>query len=79
MREKVYEATMSTFKSDVFEICGLVAEEFPGWEFKSGQFVNKTLKHSTLIVHLGFGFKQGTTMVTPSILNRTGNRGGRLV
>jgi len=58
---------MSTFKSDVFEICGLVAEEFPGWEFKSGQFVNKTLKHSTLIVHLGFGFKQGTTMVTPSI------------
>ncbi|EUC19942.1 UNVERIFIED_ORG: hypothetical protein BDU10_8371 [Burkholderia sp. CF145] len=58
---------MSTFKSNVFEICDRVAEEFPGWEFKSGQFVNKTLKHSDLVVHMGFGFKQGTTAVVPSI------------
>ncbi|MFP3550582.1 hypothetical protein SB861_07685 [Paraburkholderia sp. SIMBA_049] len=58
---------MSTFKSDVFDICDRVAEEFPGWEFKSGQFVNKALRHSVLIVHMGFGFKQGTTMVAPSM------------
>ncbi|GJH36302.1 hypothetical protein CBA19CS91_26115 [Paraburkholderia hospita] len=58
---------MSTFKSDVFAICSKVAVEFPGWAFNAGQFVNKELKHSTLAVHLGFGFKQGTTTVVPSI------------
>ncbi len=58
---------MMSFKSDLYEICHEVAAEFSGWSFSSGQFKNKTLKHTDLIIHLGFGFECGTTPVQPSI------------
>ncbi|MDB0573863.1 hypothetical protein LBW59_24270 [Ralstonia solanacearum] len=58
---------MTTFKSDLHEICRAVADEFPGWGFSSGQFKNKTLKHTDLIIHLGLGFESGVTPVQPSI------------
>lgn len=58
---------MNTFKSDVYEICKEIASEFPGWSFASGEFKNKVLKHSELIVHPGFGFGHGTTSLIPSL------------
>ncbi|CAH0445717.1 hypothetical protein [Ralstonia pseudosolanacearum] len=58
---------MTAFKPDLYEICRGVADEFSGWGFSSGQFKNKTLKHTDLIVHLGFGFEGGATPVQPSI------------
>jgi hypothetical protein len=58
---------MSTFKSDVFELCKEVAAEFSGWGFGSGQFKDKSLKHTDLVVHLGFGFEYDATPVYPSI------------
>ncbi|MHA6897177.1 hypothetical protein ACQUJT_24335 [Ralstonia pseudosolanacearum] len=58
---------MTVFKTDLYDICREVADEFPGWGFSSGQFKNKTLKHTDLIVHLGFGFEVGATPVQPSI------------
>ncbi|MFM0009007.1 hypothetical protein PQR46_00655 [Paraburkholderia sediminicola] len=58
---------MTTLKADLFDICQRVADEFPGWTFASGHFKNKTLKHSELIVHLGFGFERGTTPLQPSV------------
>jgi hypothetical protein len=59
---------MSTFKADLFEICNEVAAKFPGWSFVSGQFKNKTLKHTDLLIHPGFAFRQGTTPVQPSVV-----------
>lgn len=58
---------MTAFKSDLREICREVADEFPGWGFSSGQFENKALKHTDLIIHLGLGFEGGVTPVQPSI------------
>jgi hypothetical protein len=58
---------VSTFKNDVYDICDAVANEFSGWTFASGQFKNKSLKHSDLIVHPGFGFERGTTPLQPSV------------
>ena len=58
---------MNTFKADLFDICEKVANEFPGWTFASGQFKDKTLKHTEVIVHLGFGFERGTTPLQPSV------------
>lgn len=58
---------MSTFKENIYSICAEVSSLFPGWDFASGQFRNKTLKHTDLIVHLGFGFEANTTPVQPSI------------
>ncbi|MGD7524059.1 hypothetical protein ACQCPX_02420 [Ralstonia pseudosolanacearum] len=58
---------ITAFKSDVYEICREVAAEFSGWSFLSGQFKNKELKHTDLIIHLGFGFEGGTTPVQPNI------------
>ncbi|NYH24792.1 hypothetical protein [Paraburkholderia bryophila] len=58
---------MSKFKSDLYDICDSVANEFSGWKFSSGQFKNKSLKHSDLIVHPGFGFERGTTPLQPGV------------
>ncbi|MDB0569083.1 hypothetical protein AB6Q13_23865 [Ralstonia solanacearum] len=58
---------MMAFKSDLHEIFCEIADEFPGWVFSSGQFKNKTLKHTDLIIHLGLGFDGGVTPVNPSI------------
>lgn len=58
---------MSTFKTDLYEMCGQVAADFPGWSFGSGQFKTNALKHTELVVHLGLGFEQGLTPVCPSI------------
>jgi hypothetical protein len=58
---------MGTFKADIFGICSDVAAEFSGWSFVSGQFKNKTLKHTDLLIDPGFAFRQGTTPVQPSV------------
>lgn len=58
---------VSTFKSDLYDICDTVANEFSGWKFSAGQFKNKSLRHSDLIVHPGFGFERGTTLLQPSV------------
>jgi hypothetical protein len=58
---------MSTFKTEIFDLCKEVATEFPGWEFASGQFKNKSLRHTELVVHLGFGFEDDATPVFPSV------------
>ncbi|PZR47985.1 hypothetical protein [Paraburkholderia fungorum] len=58
---------MSTFKTDLYEICKDVAREFAGWTFTSGQFKSKSLKHTDLIIHPGFGFEHGTTPLQPSV------------
>jgi len=56
-----------TFKDDVYKICKEVAGEFDGWEFASGGFKNKYLKHSDLFIQPGFGFKNGSTPLGPSV------------
>jgi hypothetical protein len=58
---------MSTFKADLYEICNEVAAAFPGWSFVSGQFKNKTLKHTEFLIQPGFAFRQGTTPVQPGV------------
>lgn len=59
---------MSTFKSNLFEICKDVAVEFPDWIFVSGQFKNKSLRHTDLIIHPGFGFDNGITPLQPGVI-----------
>jgi hypothetical protein len=58
---------MSTFKDDLYGVCKEVAAEFPGWDFVSGQFKNKSLKHTDLIIHPGFFFDRGFTPLQPGI------------
>ncbi|MFJ3057908.1 hypothetical protein [Herbaspirillum sp. NPDC087042] len=58
---------MKTLKEELYSVCNDVAAVFPGWRFESGKFKNKSLKHTDLIVHLGFGFEKDTTPVCPSI------------
>ena len=49
---------MATLKDEVFALCKEIAKKFENWEFSSGQFKNKSLKHTTLIVGAGFGFRR---------------------
>lgn len=46
-----------TFKNEIFEICQKITAEFLDWKFtSSGEFVNKALKHTDLLVSPGFLF-----------------------
>lgn len=46
-----------TFKNEIFEICHQIAADFQGWKFaSSGDFVNKALRHTDLLVSPGFLF-----------------------
>ena len=58
-----------TFKTDIYDLCKKVVIDFPGWKFTSGgQFKNSALKHSDLIIHLGFHFSGGLcTSVAPGV------------
>ncbi|WP_321917386.1 hypothetical protein [Paraburkholderia sp. J11-2] len=58
---------MRTFKAQLYEICDEVSSQFSGWSFVSGQFKNRTLKHTDLVIDPGFGFERGTTPVQPSV------------
>ncbi|MFX1735769.1 hypothetical protein PXJ20_04000 [Paraburkholderia sp. A1RI_3L] len=58
---------MKNFKAQLYEICDEVSSQFSGWSFVSGQFKNRTLKHTDLVIHPGFGFEHGTTPVQPSV------------
>ena len=58
---------MGTFKENLYAICREVADEFPGWSFTGGDFKNKSVKHTTQIVMLGFGFENGRTPLQPSV------------
>jgi hypothetical protein len=59
---------MNSFKSTLSEICKDVASGFPGWSFTSNAFKNKSLKHTDLIVHPGFGMEQGSTALQPAVI-----------
>ena len=57
MQVACLQLAFMTLKSELFEICKALAAEVPGWQFdSSGQFVNRTLKHTDLIVDPGFHF-----------------------
>lgn len=58
---------MSTFKARLYDICSEVASEFQNWTFSSGEFKNKTLKHTTLIISPGFSFERNSTPLQPAI------------
>lgn len=58
---------MGTFKDDLFDTCKDVAEAFPGWKFSAGEFKNKTIKHTDLVIPLGFGFVNGRTPLSPAV------------
>jgi hypothetical protein len=59
---------MSSFKAKVYELCGEVVSEFPGWSFASGVFKNKTLKHTNLAIGPGFSFRDGNTSLQPALV-----------
>lgn len=58
---------MKAFTAQLYEMCDEVSCQFAGWSFVSGQFKNRTLKHTDLVIHPGFGFERGTTPVQPSV------------
>ena len=58
---------MKTLKAEIYDVCNEIVSEFPGWSFSSGQFKNKSLKHSDLVVHLGFAFESSVTSLIPSL------------
>lgn len=58
---------MSTFKSELFQICREVAEEWVDWSFVSGTFKNKSLKHTELQIHPAFAFRSGNTPLQPAV------------
>jgi len=46
-----------TFKNEIFEICHQIAANFHPWKFAaSGEFVNRALKHTDLLISPGFVF-----------------------
>jgi hypothetical protein len=57
---------MGTFKENLYAICKEVATEFPGWDFAAGDFKNKSVKHTTQVVSLGFAFENGRTPLEPA-------------
>ncbi|WP_150661925.1 hypothetical protein [Pandoraea sputorum] len=42
-------------------------EEFSGWEFVSGNFVNKSKKHTNLIIYCGFSFRGEVASFSPGV------------
>lgn len=59
---------MSGLKSKLYDICSQVASEFPDWDFSSGEFKNKSLKHSTLAINPGFSFALNNTPLQPAVV-----------
>lgn len=58
---------MPTLKESVVEICTEVAKEFPGWEFKGGNFRKSTLKNCNVLISGGFHYDSVSTCLLPSI------------
>lgn len=58
---------MVTLKEAVVEICIEVAAEFPGWEFKAGQFKKKVLSHCDVVISGGFSYDSMSTCLLPSV------------
>ncbi|WP_264997016.1 hypothetical protein, partial [Komagataeibacter xylinus] len=62
---------MATLKGEVLALCKEIANKFENWEFSSEQFKNKSLKHTTLIVGPGLGFRRvgsrGEVTVFPGV------------
>jgi len=56
------------FKKEVYEVCEMVANEFPGWKFVSGNFKNISMKHSDLIVSPSFSFDHGFANLQPCVM-----------
>jgi len=57
-----------SIKHDIQRICTEIGGEFPGWSFTSGEFKNKTLKHTDLIVHLFSDFSDVRCFVSPAAM-----------
>lgn len=58
---------MASFKEDVCKICVNAVEEFSGWEFVSGNFVNKSKEHTNLIIYCGFSFRGEVVSFSPGV------------
>lgn len=53
-------------KSDVIDLCEKIANDYDGWEFISGNFRNKKLKHTDIILSLGLSVSAGRGSISPS-------------
>lgn len=58
---------MASFKEDVYKICVDAVEAFSEWEFVSGNFVNKSKKHTNLIIYCGFAFRGEVASFSPGV------------
>jgi hypothetical protein len=58
---------MNDFKTDLFDLCKEVASEFEKWDFVSGRFINKSLKHTDLSICPSFGFDGRSASLTPAV------------
>jgi len=54
-------------KSDAIELCKKIANDYDGWEFISGNFKNKKLKHTDVLLHLGLSVSAGRGSIEPSV------------
>jgi hypothetical protein len=53
-------------KTDAIELCKKIANDYDGWEFIGGNFKNKKLKHTDIILDLGLSVSAGRGSIEPS-------------
>jgi hypothetical protein len=53
-------------KDEIINLCKLIAQDYPGWEFSAGAFKNKKdLTHSVKIVAPAWTFSPGSALMQP--------------
>ncbi|WP_215398954.1 hypothetical protein [Rheinheimera oceanensis] len=53
-------------KDEIINLCKLIVQDYPGWEFSAGAFKNKKeLKHSVKIVDPTWSFSPGSALMQP--------------
>lgn len=55
------------FKDQLYQMCVELAGEFEGWEFASGKFRNKSLRHTDMFILPGFAFDDDSTPLHPAV------------
>jgi hypothetical protein len=53
-------------KSDVIDLCKKIANDYNNWEFIGGNFKNKRLMHTDIILNLGLSVSAGRGSIAPS-------------
>jgi len=53
-------------KADAIELCKKIANDYDGWEYISGNFRNKKLKHTDILLSLGLSVSAGAGLIQPS-------------